>query len=304
MAKPMKPQTYDGTSDWPNYLTQFELVATYNGWDEDEKLAWLGNSLRGEAMSTLGRLDESDKESYSSLVHYLNLRFGTDAEVYQLLLERRVRNVDESLSQLANNIRTLVKRAYPTGREIWETLAVQHFKKAIPDYDTNFQISVSNPKTLDEALLIAYRVENFKISYKLQRNEEINGSMNQRLDSSNQTPFRAEVERIVVEKMEALLDNTSSEKQHGMGTPKSWSVENVTGRCSDKPHLIARVSPFIRSVRSRNSGRPTSSEVDDEYSATQVGEEFIVVNMVNKSVSKKSPAKQERGKSRLLKLKY
>ena len=84
MTKPMKPQTYDGTSDWPDYLLRFEMVAKYNGWDEREKLSWLAGSLRGEAMGTLGRLDELDEESYSSLVYYLNLRFGTDAEVYRL----------------------------------------------------------------------------------------------------------------------------------------------------------------------------------------------------------------------------
>ena len=104
----MKPQTYDGTSDWLNYLTHFENVAKYNGWDEHDKLAWLSSSLRGEAMGTLSRLDELDEESYSSLVHFLNLRFGTDVKVYQHILKKRVRQADETLLQLANDIRAQV----------------------------------------------------------------------------------------------------------------------------------------------------------------------------------------------------
>ena len=115
----IKPLPYDGTSDWSHYLTHFEIVATLNGWDEHEKLAWLGNSLRGEAMGTLGRLDELDKENYSSLVYYLNLTFGTDAKVYQLTLQRRVRKADESLIQLPNNIRRSVQCFY---NKLWSLM--------------------------------------------------------------------------------------------------------------------------------------------------------------------------------------
>ena len=172
----MKPQTYDGTSDWLNYLTHFENVAKYNGWDEYDKLAWLGGSLRGEAMGTLSRLDELDEESYSSLVHFLNLRFGTDVEVYQHILKKRVRQADETLLHLANDIRTLVQRAYPTGRDIWEMLAINHFVDAIPDYKTSFHVYVSCPETLEEALNVAISVEGFGMLRKIR--DQCKGTLN------------------------------------------------------------------------------------------------------------------------------
>ena len=221
MTKFMKPQTYDGTSDWSDYLAHFERVAEYNGWDEYEKLAWLGGSLRGEAMGTLVRQDELNEESYSSLVHFLNLRFGLDAKVSQLMLAKRVRKADESLTQLANNIRRLVKQAYPTGREIWETLAVQYFSDAILDYDINYQICVSNPETLDEALLIASRIENFRIIHKLR--EERYGdfskprnqgqSESEQVNDNDQSCCRSDVaiavKRAVKELMEEFTEDLS-----------------------------------------------------------------------------------------------
>jgi len=74
----MKPPKFDGTSSWSDFLVQFEMVAKYNNWDEEEKACWLGVSLRGVAQTTLGNLEGDEKHQYASLVAHLNERFGTD----------------------------------------------------------------------------------------------------------------------------------------------------------------------------------------------------------------------------------
>ena len=47
--KTYKPEKYDGTSDWTDYLKHFEIVAIWNGWSEMEKAAQLSMSMTGIA---------------------------------------------------------------------------------------------------------------------------------------------------------------------------------------------------------------------------------------------------------------
>ena len=32
-----KPEKFDGSSDWADYIKHFEMVSLWNGWREDEK---------------------------------------------------------------------------------------------------------------------------------------------------------------------------------------------------------------------------------------------------------------------------
>ena len=321
----MKPQTYDGTSDWLDYLAHFERVAEYNGWDAYEKLAWLGGSLRGEAMGTLVRLDEIEEESYSSLVHFLNVRFGLDAKVSQLMLAKRVRKADEPLTQLANNIRRLVKRAYPTGRDIWETLAVQYFSDAILDYDINYQICVSNPETLDEALLIASSIENFRIIHKL-REERYGGfskpmnegqSESEQVNDNDQSCCRSDVAkavgRVVKEYMQEFSEDLikvnsqkfgSLEERNGMRKPVSARKKMgvVCFNC-DKAGHIAKVCPwFMKGTKNKvDSGNKIVEYKHDKVRSCKVSTKTkprcdkvggintrqVVVTKVNKDVEVK-----------------
>ena len=44
-----KPDKYDGTSDWANYLRHFEMVSTWNRWGAEDKAAQLSMYLTGVA---------------------------------------------------------------------------------------------------------------------------------------------------------------------------------------------------------------------------------------------------------------
>ena len=43
------PDLYDGTGNWGDYLTHFNVVAELNGWTQRERQQFLAVSLRGEA---------------------------------------------------------------------------------------------------------------------------------------------------------------------------------------------------------------------------------------------------------------
>ncbi|MPC93067.1 hypothetical protein E2C01_088183 [Portunus trituberculatus] len=101
-----KPSKFDGKVAWEAYLTQFELLANAQAWDEDECALQLVSSLRGAALEVLAHLTPVQRTSYTSV-----------AEVYRARLKARVRAVGEPLSQLAQDLETLVCRAYPAAAE-------------------------------------------------------------------------------------------------------------------------------------------------------------------------------------------
>ena len=47
------PPPYDGQSPWDVYCTQFEMLATVNGWSVQEKVTYLAVSLKGTAVNVL-----------------------------------------------------------------------------------------------------------------------------------------------------------------------------------------------------------------------------------------------------------
>ena len=81
----MKPQSFDGTSDLSEYLTQFNIVAEINNWTYQANALYLASCLTGSARSLLGEMSETQKRDYDSLVKMLRNGYGTKnkAEIYR-----------------------------------------------------------------------------------------------------------------------------------------------------------------------------------------------------------------------------
>ena len=70
----LKPQTYTGSDDFEDFLTQFEITSEINGWDYKAKSLYFANSLTGAARALLNELDAEQRRDYKSLVQKLNER--------------------------------------------------------------------------------------------------------------------------------------------------------------------------------------------------------------------------------------
>lgn len=53
----LKPQTFDGSEDFDEYLTQFEMLCDLHGWDYRTKSLYLASSLTGGARALLSELN-------------------------------------------------------------------------------------------------------------------------------------------------------------------------------------------------------------------------------------------------------
>lgn len=164
----MKPQTFNGI-DFDEFISQYEITCEINGWQYKEKSLYLANCLTGEARSLLNELDYEGKRDYNILVEKLRNRFGSvnKSEIYRTQLKSRIRNKGETIPELAQAIKKMVRQAYPgVNKEVIETLSLDIFIDAITDSDIRLRLRDAGPKTLAEAEQIAARIEAYKIADK------------------------------------------------------------------------------------------------------------------------------------------
>ncbi|CAC5425833.1 unnamed protein product [Mytilus coruscus] len=120
----MKLQKYDGKEDLEEYLTHFELISERNNW------------------------------GYKSRSLYLA------AEVFRSELQTRVKGRNESIPELAQSIKKLTRKAYPSDNlDVTKTLALDYFIDAIPFKEIRIRLSEVSPKTVAEAENVAVRLD-------------------------------------------------------------------------------------------------------------------------------------------------
>ncbi|KAG0719777.1 hypothetical protein GWK47_049794 [Chionoecetes opilio] len=150
-----KPSDFDGKVGWEAYLAQFELLADAQNWGGTERAMQLVASLRGAALEVLAHLTSLQRTSYSNVVEALRRRFGhhQQVEVFRANLKVRIRCWGEPLPQLAQEIETLVRRAYPTApEEMMNVMSREHFVDALHDKDLQLYVKQAHPGDVQEAL--------------------------------------------------------------------------------------------------------------------------------------------------------
>ena len=165
----MKPQYYDGSDDWEEYITQFDILSDINNWSYGSKSLYLAGSLKGPARAILNELSSSERRDFDKLVRALSNRFCTSnrAEMFRARLQSKTRNKDESIPELAQMIRKLTCQVYPNASSnLLDVLALDHFIDALTDADMRFRLREARPKNIAEAEIITVRIETHKLAGK------------------------------------------------------------------------------------------------------------------------------------------
>ncbi|CAG2208750.1 unnamed protein product [Mytilus edulis] len=159
-----KPATFDGTSSWQDYLVHFEMVAEINGWDNISKALELATCLRGSAQAILSDLRPDLRRSFTHLVTALASRFqpSNQAELYRAQMKSTTREKNQSLPELAQDIKKLTRLAYPTApMEVREQLARDCFIDSLNDADLEWAIFQGKPISIDDSVRIGLEFEAF-----------------------------------------------------------------------------------------------------------------------------------------------
>lgn len=256
----MKAPSYDGTTSWPDFLLQFEMASKLNGWSEGEKLLCLGCSLKGVAQEALGDADINARESYKGLVGCLNERFGPEKQedVFRALLRNRVQLTNESFPELAHAIRRLVKHTYPTAPyDMLTRMAKEHFIEAIGNPETRKWVCFREPKTLDDAVRMAIKVES-REEHEFQKGTVKKNLRAVRFDTNSEVDNISKVNKELVNTM----NDMRKEMQH-----MSSQIVNLEGKVT-----VTDNRPNPNGGNSRNQNRePIDWQTVQCYGCHQYG---------------------------------
>ena len=157
----IKPPRFEGKDSCiESHLSQFEIVAKRNRWDDCEKADYVKCSLIGEASRILR--DLPDSATYDDVVFKLRQRYGSleQIESFRMELKQRKRKPGESLANLLKDIRRLFMLAYPGPvNYMTEITAKDAFVDALNDRELMIKVLEREPNTLDQAFKIAERME-------------------------------------------------------------------------------------------------------------------------------------------------
>ena len=167
MRKQKEPDTFDGkTTDWVDYIIQFEKVANWNGWDPYERAQQLIMSLRGIAQRTVSELNPYQLNDFEFIKRMLSQRFNPIERetAHKFEFKNRRKQKDESVSDYGHALRRLASQAYPSlDLPSIEALVVDQFVEGIGNRDLKRYVTLLNrPRTLDQAISYAIEYEAFE----------------------------------------------------------------------------------------------------------------------------------------------
>jgi len=161
----MKLETYDGSGSLETFLAKFSKLAEYMQWTDTDRYYHLCASLNGIAGQVLW--DAGPQATVTDVIGLLRTRFGNElqAERFKAELKVRRRRTGESLQQLYQDISKLVVLAHPNeGPALVNHVAKEAFVIALGDPTLQLKVIEREPKTVEDALNIAVKMEAYQAS--------------------------------------------------------------------------------------------------------------------------------------------
>ena len=144
---------FDGTGDLTVFKLLFQECVELNGWEDDQIITlWLKQCITGAAKECI--LFEHITDS-RSVFERLDSRYGNHLLIqkYTIILENRRKRRDETLSDLANDIRKMVEVVHhDCDQHTRQKMAISNFIRALPSVHIKYELNKDRPATLEEAV--------------------------------------------------------------------------------------------------------------------------------------------------------
>lgn len=181
--------SFSGQDDWTAFKRRFEAAAMANGvTTEEKKMAILIARLDGPAASVLDGIQAP--LTYMAIIGALDVRYGNHhmQEVFKAQISDRRRRPGETLQELAADIQSVARLAYPAyDTNAREDRMIEIFIAAIEDAQLKVHLKTNKKTTMTEVLALALNFEAATAS-------SIQTPHVQRMASVQETPRQASTE--------------------------------------------------------------------------------------------------------------
>ena len=141
------------------------MVAEFYRCDDRTKTFELASSLIDEPAVTLSDLKSQERKNDRSIVTALTSRFEPEdqSELFHSILKSRFHKKEEPLTEFAQDIKHLVRLAYPsTDVDVPNTLTRNAFEDSLNESDMEWPVHQGKPKMIETAVKLALDFAVFK----------------------------------------------------------------------------------------------------------------------------------------------
>jgi hypothetical protein len=153
---------YDGSYDASIFLKQVASIAELEQYDEKELCTIMMTSLKGPAREVLSFFSHRECLTSKKIAKALMTRFShrIQADVARATLTELRQERKQTARQLAMEVEKLVNKGYgQIDRHTKEIMSVEAFLQSVSEPEIKFHLRVQKPKTLEEAVNLAERLE-------------------------------------------------------------------------------------------------------------------------------------------------
>eukprot|EP00731_Ephydatia_muelleri_P006029 Em0003g277a len=160
------PDSFSGEGKWSQWIYHFENVAEVNEWEDAKRVLWLKVRLTGRAQIAYQQLSDITRANYGDTKKALKERFEPASQTARYLaeFENRRKKKTEGWADFAEDLRSLVEKAYPALQEEAKAqIALSHYLRHLDQPMTSFSVKQRTPKSLDEAVSATLEIESYQI---------------------------------------------------------------------------------------------------------------------------------------------
>ena len=140
------------------------MIKTANRWSSEEAVVFLGVSLEGTAKNVLADLNLEGPGAYLRLTEALIERFQplNQTAKYKALLRARTLKKEETYDDLAEDLRWLARKSFPTANEeMIEQVALDRYLEHFTDVELSDDVHRAEPSKLKHAVTATHRALTF-----------------------------------------------------------------------------------------------------------------------------------------------